>query len=195
MKTPKAIISLVACALFATGAFSRIEATPISGSISFFGSATASGSSGPGSTTIDFGTNWDFLTGTGIYSSILFLTPATFNDFSFTGDGLTAALGGPVAPLWSLTYSGNTYSFDLLSLTDAHVDSTAMGFTGTGLLHATGYDNTVASFGLTGTGNNYIFTLSFTTDTATVPEPGSAALVVFGVIFCAAIAYRRRRTA
>ena len=136
MKTPKAIISLVACALFATGALSRIEATPISGSISFFGSATASGSSGPGSTTIDFGTNWDFLTGTGIYSSILFLTPATFNDFSFTGDGLTAALGGPVAPLWSLTYSGNTYSFDLLSLTDAHVDQGSMAFTGNGLLHA-----------------------------------------------------------
>ena len=194
MKKTKTILALVACGLLMGGAFSQVYAgTPISGSISFFGSATASGSTGPGSTTIDFGNNWDFLTGTGIYTSILFLTPATFTDFSFTGDGLAAALGGPVAPLWSLTYSGNTYTFDLLSLTSAHVDQGSMAFTGNGLLHATGYDNTAASFGLTGSGNNYVFTLSFTTDAATVPEPNSAALVGVGLALCAAAIYYRRR--
>lgn len=194
MKKAKAILILVACGLFMSGAFSQVSAgTPISGSISFFGSATASGSSGPGSTTIDFGNNWDFLTGTGIYTSILFLTPATFSDFSFTGDGLSATLGGPDVPLWSLTYSGNTYSFDLLSLTSAHVDQGSMAFTGNGLLHATGYDDTTASFGLTGSGNNYVFTLSFTTDAATVSEPSSAALVGVGLALCAAAIYYRRR--
>jgi hypothetical protein len=194
MKKAKPILALVACGLLMSGGFSQVAATPISGSISFFGSATASGSSSAGSTTIDFGTNWDFLTGTGIYTSILFLTPATFTDFSFTGDGLAAALGGPIAPLWSLTYSGNTYTFDLLALTSAHVDAGSMAFTGNGLLHATGYDNTAASFGLTGSGNNYVFTLSFTTDAATVPEPSSAALVGVGLaLSAAAIYYRRRR--
>jgi hypothetical protein len=193
MNRAKTLLALVACGLLMGGAFSEVNGTPISGSISFFGSATASGASGPGNTTIDFGTNWDFLTGTGIYSGILFLTPATFTDFSFTGDGLAAALGGPIAPLWSLTYSGNTYTFDLLSLTNAHVDSGAMAFTGNGLLHATGYDNTAASFGLTGSGNNYVFTLSFTTDAATVPEPGSAVLVGLGLGAGGVAAYRRRR--
>jgi hypothetical protein len=193
MKKAKAILILVACGLFMSGAFSQVSAgTPISGSISFFGSATASGSSGPGSTTITFGNNWDFLTGTGIYSSILFLTPATFTNFSFTGDGLAAAVGGPIAPLWSLTYSGNTYTFDLLSLTSAHVTSGDMAFTGNGLLHATGYDNTAASFGLTGSGNNYVFTLSFTTNTASVSEPSSASLVGVGLALCAAAIYYRR---
>jgi hypothetical protein len=197
MKKSKTILALVACGLLMGGAFSQVCAAPISGSISFFGSATASGSSGPGSTTIDFGSNWDFLTGTGIYTSILFLTPTAFTDFSFTGDGLSASLGPvppTVSPLWSLTYSGNTYTFDLLSLTSAHVDAGSMAFTGSGLLHATGYDDTAATFGLTGSGNNYVFTLSFTTNAASVPEPSSAALVGVGLaLSAAAIYYRRRR--
>ena len=135
--------------------FNPLPAAPISGSISFVGSARASGPSGVGTTDVNFGSNWNFLSGTGIYDQILFLTPASFNDFSFTGDGTTVHLTTPLSPLWSLTYNGITYSFDLLSLSDGHVEQGDIAFTGTGLLHATGFDDTIGSFGMTGSGDDF----------------------------------------
>ena len=168
----------------------------ISGSISFFGSSMASGPSGQGTTNVTFGSNWNFVTGTGIYSSILFLTPATFNNFSFTGDGTSVSLTAPVLSLWSLSFAGNSYSFDLLSLTDGHVEQGSIAFTGSGLLHATGYDDTVGSFAMSGTGNDFVYTLSFVTNSA-VPEASTlipVALLALGAIVLE-LRCRRRATA
>jgi len=165
----------------------------ISGSISFFGSTMASGPSGQGTTTVTFGSNWNFITGTGVYSNILFLTPATFSSFSFTGDGTSVSLTAPVISLWSLSYGGSSYSFDLLSLTNGHVDQSAMAFTGTGLLHATGYGDTVGTFGMNGSGNDFVYTLSFATNSAVPEAPGLMPVTLLALSAILLEVWRRRR--
>lgn len=177
----------------ASSTFSQVPVAPISGSISFFGSSMASGPSGQGTTTMSFGDNWNFIIGTGVYSSILFLTPAAFNNFSFTGDGTSVSLTAPVV-LWSLTYGGNSYSFDLLSLTNGHVEQSVMAFTGTGLLHATGYEDTVGTFGMNGSGNDFTYTLSFATNSA-VPEGTSLIPAALLALVATLLEVRRRRRA
>jgi hypothetical protein len=167
---------------------------PITGSTSFLGSAMASGPSGQGTTTVTFGSNWSFVAGTGTYANILFQTPAAFSNFSFTGDGTSVSLTSPVTSLWSLSFGGNSYSFDLLSLTDGHVESGSMGFTGTGLLHATGYDDTLGTFGLTGSGNDFMYTLSFATLTAVPEAPGLVPAVLLALSAILLEGWRRWRT-
>jgi hypothetical protein len=167
----------------------------ISGSASFGGSATASGPSGVGSTTITFSSNWMFLIGTGVTYSGIPASPATFApSFSFTGDGTSAHLTNPALPLWSFTpdMGVHNYSINLTSLSNGHVENGAMSFTGMGTLFATGFDPTVGSFAMSGTGNNFFFQLSFVTNSA-IPEPSSIALAGFGLALCGAVTYFRRR--
>ena len=196
MSTSYRLLAVSLCALLTVSAFSQTNASPavpITGSASFFGSASASGPSGGGLTNINYSNNWIFLTGIGLFAGLP-QTPATFNNFSFTGDGIGVSLSAPIFPLWSFTTGGNTYSFDLLSLSSGHTEAGAMAFTGAGTLHTTvpGFDPTPASFAMNGTGNNFQYTLSFVTNTA-IPEPSSIVLAGFGLALCGAVARFRCR--
>lgn len=165
---------------------------PINGAIQFFGGATASGASGGSPVTIHFVNPWDTLAGTVDYAGIPFGTDATFSDFTFTGDGAAATLSGPVVPLWIFTDGGLTYSFDLLALTNGHSESGSMSFSGVGVAHITGFDDTIASFGLQGSGNGFNFQLSSST-TAAVPEAGTTAMLALGLLLVAVETRRRKR--
>lgn len=168
------------------------QAAPINGAIAFFGGATASGPSGIPVTTVHFSNPWQSLAGTLDYASIPFGTPATFNDFSFTGDGAAATLVGPDTPLWSFSFGGLTYSFDLLTLTNGHTEAGSMSFSGSGIAHITGFTDTFATFGLQGSGNGFNFMLSSST-TAAVPETGTTVVLALGLALVVIQALRRKR--
>jgi hypothetical protein len=193
----KKILSVIGCFLLLVVSAGQLRAdamaTAINGSASFFGSTSASGPSGNGLTTVSFNPDWVFLFGTGLYGSIP-QTPATFAaSFSFTGDGSGAVLSAPVTNLWTFSFAGNNYSFDLLSLTNGHVQSDAMAFSGTGTLFATGFDPTFATVGITGSGTSFLFKLSFVSNTAVPENAASATEFAFGLAMCGAMTWMCRR--
>jgi hypothetical protein len=156
----------------------QTHAIPINGSIQFAGSSTATGPSGVNPVTIHFIDPWQSLPGTGTYASVPPGTPTTFNDFTFIGDGTSAMLLAPDMPIWTFTIGATTYSFDLLMLTNGHVTSTMMDFSGTGIAHITGFDDTPATFALEGAGNDFNFVLSSSTTAAPASTPDSGKTVV-----------------
>jgi len=171
-------------AIFAGGLLlcQQMQATPISGSIEFRGSATASGPSGGTPDTISFNDPWFTVAGTGSYSSVPSGTATMFNNFTFIGDGTMASLVTPDMPIWTFTIGATTYSFDLLALTNGHVDAGSMAFTGTGIAHITGFDDIPACFALQGAGTNFDFVLSSsTTSTHNGTPDGGTTLALFGL--------------
>ena len=176
MKNLTKTLTVLAIGLLSCGLFCQ-QAQAITGDILFMGSATASGASGAGTTTISFTNPWQVVAATGGYLAVTFGTPATFNGFSFTGDGTGATLTAPVTPQWSFVFGGNTYTFDLLALTSGHVQSGSMAFTGTGTAFVNGGDASPANWSLEGSNSSggFTFTLSSsTTGTIGVPDGGSA---------------------
>jgi hypothetical protein len=174
----------------------QTQADPIAGSVEFFGSAIPSGASPGFPITVHFNNPWHTLAGDGIYAGVPFATAATFNDFDFTGDGATAALfAPPITPLWTFSFGGVDYSFDLQTLTNGHTEAGSMSFTGTGIAHATGFDDTAASWSLQGAGTNFEFQIS-TSTTTSVPEASVITSLFLGFgLFAARTLLRKRRTA
>jgi hypothetical protein len=192
-KTMKTVLTAVAVASIGCGFVcqqAKAAALPeISGDIAFYGSSSASGASAANTTTIlGFTDPWNILSATGDYSTagIAFNSaPVTFTDFSFTGDGSSVSLIGTIKPEWTFTFGGNTYSFDLLSLTNGHTDSGAMSFSGTGIVHATGFADTAASWSLQGAAQEpFLFELSSST-TSSVTEGDVMSLVGLGLVVLA----------
>jgi hypothetical protein len=171
----------------------QAQAAPITGAVEFSGSATASGPSGPPDT-IHFLDPWHTVAGIGSYAAVPFGTATTFGDFTFIGDGSAATLVLPDIPAWTFTIGATTYSFDLLALTNGHVDAGSMAFTGTGIAHITGFADTPASFALQGAGSGFDFTLSSST-TATIPEGSTTALLILGLVLVGIVTLRQRRAA
>jgi hypothetical protein len=70
-----------------------------------------------------------------------------------------------------------------------------MSFTGTGIAHITGFDDTPASFALEGAGTGFDFILS-TSTTATIPEGGNTAvLFAFGLALICIMTLRQKLAA
>jgi hypothetical protein len=188
----KTIVTVLAGGLFLC---EQAQAVPITGSIEFFGSSIASGPSGPPDT-IHFVDPWHSVAATGSYSVVLTGTNTTFNDFSFIGDGTAATLIGTDSPIWTFTIGATTYSFDLLTLTDGHVDAGSMSFSGTGIARITGFEDIPASFALEGDGTGFNFQLSSSTTAATAPEDGTTVVMLaFGLALIGVMTLRQKLAA
>ena len=180
-------LGLISCAL----CVQQAQAVPITGGLSFGGGFTTDTGDLNTAHTLFFGTFPDiFITSVnGSYSGVptgmssppdLTQNPVTFDPFTV-----------PVIPLWSFTYAGLTYSFDLLSgfIFDRGTDTLTL--MGSGMLMITGYDPTQASWILTA--NQAEGTFSFSSSNGAVPD-GGMTVVMLGLALCGIGMIRRKLT-
>jgi len=193
MKTINTVGAAVAIALLGCDVLceqAQAVAMPINGTIRFAGSATATGASPGSPVTIQFTNPWQVSLGLGVYSGVTHGTLATFTNFDFTGDGSSAVLSAPpIKPLWSFSFGGNNFSFDLETLLNGHVEAGAMSLSGTGIAHADGFDDTPAVWAVSGTGSNFAFRM--TSATTAVPESG-ATMTLLAIGLGGIVMLRRR---
>ena len=169
-----------ATATFA-GSLAIIQATPISGSISFdggsvllnntLGSATAIDSFG-GSTVVSGGANLP----TGSYMGLAG-TPVTMTSKGFTFSPSLSP--GPIDSLWSFKVSGITYDFNLLTATGIFQNG-SLDLSGTGTLQITGDQDTAGTWTLDvnggGDGDSFNFDANNEVPATSVPDGGSTSM-------------------
>lgn len=167
---------LALCGLSLLALSSTAQAAPITGEVHFAGLWTPTGGSGTATATgLDFSSGGFqiVLAGTGDFAGALAGTGAAFQNFTF------APFGGPVVPLWAFVSGPVTYSFDLTSVAVAFQSATQLNLTGSGVLHATGFDDTPADWDFTGNVGGVVF--SFSADNVAVPEPATVGLLALGL--------------
>ena len=189
----KTMLAVLATALLGCGLFCQ-QAQAFSGDVMFAGRVKTSGSSGAGTTHLLFTNPWTVASlptpdgayiGTAGSSTIM-------TSFSFTGTGTGAVLvGGTVVNEWSFSSGGNTYSFNLETLTSATTTHGTIAMSGTGTAFINGGQATAATWALQGTGTNFTFNFS-SSSTSAVPDGGSA-VALLGIAL-AGIEIVRRRT-
>ena len=194
MKTKKGFLGTFAAVsmLLVAGAAS---AAPISGDITFFGAWEAKAADGV--TVVSsccFGTAahiafvgdvlvsqaiGDFDGAAGLY--------APYTDFTFD------PFVGPIAPLWTLTLNGTTFSFSLERVTVSLQTVHQLALQGYGTLSAPGFDDTAFAWSFSGDHTGAL--LSFSAASFNVPEPSVVGLLGLGLIAMGAVGLRRRRAA
>lgn len=181
MKT-KSTLALAVGAVLITALTGSVQAVPIAGVISFSGSASADNS--------NLETATEFLTfGTVTVGQEAGLSGdyagtaeenVTFTPFTF--DPVGASL--PIAPLWTYTVDGITYSFTLESLNVDFVSPDFLNLSGIGTASITGKEDTVGLFLLSGqtfSGEaNFTFSASAEVPAprTNVPDGGATALLL-----------------
>jgi len=199
----------VAIALTLLFSVASAEASPITGAFSIVGNfKPVNGVTGAVST-LGAATGLDFLALFGTTStpgtpggvlvtqasgSLAGLTGSmgTIRDFSFAGAGSTnfPNLSVPLVNFQSL----GGLTFTLTSVAVTQQSNSVLALLGQGVLSMAGYSNTAGTFNFTGNGAGGTFSFSSSQAGAQVPEPASLALLGGGLLVCAAVLGRRRRT-
>jgi hypothetical protein len=118
------------------------------------------------------------------------------NGTSVAWTSLTWTPSTASAPLWSFTYLGILYSFDLATVSVVSQSNTFLNLLGSGTLKATGFDNTTGAWSFTisnpsgGTAANANFTFA-NSQQAIVPDGGSA-LILLGAALMGLVGIARK---
>jgi hypothetical protein len=188
----KKVCTILAISGTALGA--QAISTPIDGYISFSGSSTIDGT--------DFVTSTQFLS----FDNVFVGSPATVSgDYLGTsGEAVDVTpwtwapttASTPINPLWSFMSGGITYAFDLSVMHEDYVSPTGLVLSGFGTAHITGAG--VEKLDTSGRWNfsaqtlgESSFTFSSTTRAASVPEGGSTAVMLGGVVCCLGMISRK----
>ena len=189
LKTLK-LIAAIAIGIFAAN--SSI-ADGIAGDIQFTGSGTLNNTGVDDATQITnfSGVETNQSGSTGHYAGIADDTSVTIQDLILGEVGFTGTK--QITNFWSLTSSGETYSFDLASITDNSVTLGTLIIIGTGTAKTTveGLDDTFGTFQLSTSSAGTAITFSSVTS---VPDSGhTAALLGLGMLGLAGLARRLKK--
>lgn len=182
---------LIVLSALAFSSLAVAHADPITGTLNFTGfDATYNDPSTPGEVT--FGSTGLYqVTGSTSTLALLGMTgPATFTNFNF----LTGPTPGEV--LFNIAGNGLNASLtiDGFDPTSGITSADFLNVTGTGVLHETGFDDTIGTFFVTAHPNNGSVDVSFAAGTnipSAVPEPASLALFGTGLLGVVGIARRK----
>jgi hypothetical protein len=179
----KALFATLAVVFLACATFSpQAQAALITGGISFAGSyKTDTGNLNTANAFTKFKSVF-VVSCSGDYLSVPLFTSVTQKPFSF--DPFI-----PNNPLWTFMSGGNTYSFDLLTLSIDQQGGNTLLLSGTGDLNMTGFDPTTGTWVFTA--NQGGGTFSFSSSDGAVPDGGSA-LILFGLGLGGLEALRRK---
>lgn len=172
------------------------QAVPIVGSISMNGGVTMLDSSN--NTTVDpatavaldfnpAGTGGSFTTVSADGDFTGAASTGTITDFTFN------PFSGPINDFWSVVVGANTFYFDLTGISIVHQGSDYLTLSGSGTMHATGYDNTAGIFSFTSQSPASAGVFSFSASSS-VPEPAPLALLGLGLV-ALAVANKKRKEA
>jgi len=195
MKLIKTLIAGLAAMVIAGGFALSAQATQINGSIGFTSAPNPSGgflvNNGGGSFTLNFNNPMHVDFGNFDYTGTVNAT-TNFASITFTnGGGLTS----PNVPEWTFAVGLTTYSFDLLSLSEAvfhNGNPSSITLMGDGVAHITGFEDTTANFALEATGNHLSFAILQPSDTAVPTPDGGSTLALLGIGLVAVQALRRK---
>jgi hypothetical protein len=176
--------------ILALGMVIAAQAIPITGTIDMGGTATLNSTS-LGSATA--ATAFSAVTVGGLPTGTFagtFGASVTWSGFSWPSNVL-------VSPLWTFTFGGNTYSFDLAHVSVFSQSNFFLNLTGSGTLHVTGFDDTPGLWSFTisnPTGlphDNFQFTFA-NSQTATGVPDGGMTVALLGIAFVVLEGLRRK---